>query len=63
MQYFLFYTSITVVYWKIKCSKVLNWDVHGTSTGPNCWTSWGTNDGTFKGRQSYMLFKFNSETL
>ena len=28
-------------------SKVLNGDVHDTSTGPSCGTSRGTNDGTF----------------
>ena len=50
MQQSLFYTSITVFYWKNKYSKVLNGDVHGTSTGPSCGTSRGPNDGTVSGR-------------
>ena len=33
-------------YWKNKYSKVLNWDVHGTLTGPSCGMSRGPNDGT-----------------
>ena len=49
MQQSLFYTSITVFYWQNN-SKVLNGDVHGTSTGPSCGTSRGSNDGTFQGR-------------
>ena len=35
---------------KNKNSKVLNGDVHGTSTEPSCETSQGPNDGTFWGR-------------
>ena len=50
MQQSLFYTSIFVFYWKNKNSKVLNGDVHGTSTRPSCGTSQGPNDGTFWGR-------------
>ena len=38
-----------VFYRKNKFSKVLNWDVHGTSTGPSCGTFRGPNDGTFQG--------------
>ena len=41
---FLFFTG------KKKYSKVLNVDVHRTSTGPSCGTSWGTNDRKFWGR-------------
>ena len=41
MQYSLFDTTITVFYWKNKYSKVVNRDVHGTSTGPSCGTSRG----------------------
>ena len=33
-------------YWKNKYSKVINWDVHRTSTGPSCGMSQGPNDGT-----------------
>ena len=33
-----------------KCAKVLIGNVHGTSTGPSCRTSWGPDDGTFWGR-------------
>ena len=36
-------------YWKNKYAKVLNGDVHGTSTGPSCGTSLGPDDGTFWG--------------
>ena len=50
MQWSLFYTFITVFYWKNKYSKVLNGDVDGTSMGPSCWTFWGPSDGTFWGR-------------
>ena len=35
---------------KNKYSKVINGDVHGTSTGSSCVTSRGPNDGTFGGR-------------
>ena len=49
-------------YRKKKYSKVPNGDVHGTSVGPSCETSRGPTDGTFSGRQSNMLFKFNSQT-
>ena len=49
MQWSLFYTSITVFYWKNKYSKFLNGDVHGRSTRPSCGTSSGANDGTFWG--------------
>ena len=48
-------------YRKKKYSKVPNGDVHGTSVGPSCETSRGPTDGTFSGRQSNMLFKFNSQ--
>ena len=34
-------------YRKNKYSRVLNRDVHGTSTGPSCGKSMGPNDGTF----------------
>ena len=34
-------------YRKNKYSRVLNGDVHGTSTGPSCGKSMGPNDGTF----------------
>ena len=37
----------SVFYRKNKYSKVLNGDVHGSSTGPSCGKSWGTNDGSF----------------
>ena len=47
MQWLLFYTSVTVFYWKNKYAKVLNGDVYGTPTGPSCGTSQGPNDGTF----------------
>ena len=47
MQLFLFYTTVTVFYWKNKYSKVVNGNVHGTSTRPSCRTSQGPNDGTF----------------
>ena len=30
-----------------KYSKVLSGDIHGTSTGPSCWTSMGLNNGRF----------------
>ena len=50
MQLSLLYTSITVFYSKNKFSKVLNGDVHRTSTGPSCETSWRPNGGTFRGR-------------
>ena len=39
--------SSTVFCWKNKYSEVLNGDVHGTSTGSRCETSWGKNYGTF----------------
>ena len=39
MKWSLLYTSVTVFYWKKKYAKVLNGDVHGTSTGPSCRTS------------------------
>ena len=61
MKWSLLYTSVTVFYWKKKYAKVLNGDVHGTSTGPSCGTSRGPDDGTFWGRP-YMFFKSNSET-
>ena len=41
MQWLLLYTSVTVFYWKNKYAKVLNGDVHGTSTGPDDGTFWG----------------------
>ena len=50
MQWLLLYTSVTVFYWKNKYAKVLNGDVHGTSTGPSCRTSQAPDDGTFWGR-------------
>ena len=66
MQLFLFYTPITVFYWKNKYSKVLKGGVDGTSTGPSYRTSRGPNDGTFWGRPRDVgltcFFKFNSET-
>ena len=34
---------------KNKYSKILNGDVHGTSTGPSCGVSQGSNDATFWG--------------
>ena len=40
---------IPVLYRKNKYSKVLNGDIHGTSTGTSCRTSQGPNDGTFQG--------------
>ena len=36
-------------YWNSKYSKVLNGEVHGTSTEPSCGTFRGPNDGTFWG--------------
>ena len=51
------YTSITDFCWKNKYSKVLNREIHGTSTGPSCRTSRGPDDGTFWGT----FFQFNSE--
>ena len=44
-----------------KYSKVLNGDVHGTSTGLSCRTSRRPNNGTSgdAGRRSYMFFKSN----
>ena len=36
--------SILVFYRKSKYSKVLNGDVHGTTTGPSCGTPRGPND-------------------
>ena len=36
--------SILVFYRKSKYSKVLNGDVHGTTTGPSCGTPQGPND-------------------
>ena len=50
MQQSLFYTSVTVFYWKNKYAKVLNGDVHGASTGPSCGTTRVPDDGTFWGR-------------
>ena len=47
MQQSLFYTPVTVFYWKNKYSKVLNGDAHGTTTRPSCGTSQGPNDRTF----------------
>ena len=46
----LFYTSVIVFYWKNKYLKVLNGNVHGTSTGHSCVMSPGQNDGAFWGR-------------
>ena len=46
----VFYTSITVFYWKNKYSKVLNREVHETPMGTSCEMSWRSNDGTFWGR-------------
>ena len=42
----LFFRSNST-YRKNKYSKVLNWDIHGMSTGPSCGTTLGPNDGTF----------------
>ena len=50
MQWLLLYTSVTDFYWKNKYAKVLNGDVHGTSTGPSCGTSRGPDNGTLWGR-------------
>ena len=50
-------------YRKNKYSKVLNRDVHGTSTGPSYGTFRGSNDGTFWGRRSSMFLKFNARFL
>ena len=50
MQKFLFYTSVTVFYWKNKYAKVLNGGVHRTSTGPSCGTSREPDVETFWGR-------------
>ena len=41
--------SIPAFYRKNESSKVLNGDVHGTSTEPSYGTSGGPNDGTFNG--------------
>ena len=41
---------LLLFYWQNKYSKVLNEDVHGTSTGPSWGTSQGPNDGTLWGR-------------
>ena len=49
MQYFLLYTFVTVFNWKNKYAKVLNGDVHWTSTRPSRGTSRGPDDGTFWG--------------
>ena len=46
-----YYVSIPVFYRKNKYSKVINGNVHGTSTGPSYETSWGPNDGTLQGLQ------------
>ena len=46
----LFSTSITVFYWNNKYLKILNGNVHGTSTGHSCVMSQAQNDGTFWGR-------------
>ena len=55
MQWLLLYKSVTVFYWKNKHAKVLNGDVHGTSTGSSCGTSQGPDDGTFWGRPGNVL--------
>ena len=60
MQYSLFYTTITVFYWKNKYSKVVNGDVHGTSTGRSCRTSRGPNDGRlWDVRWTLIIYVFN----
>ena len=46
----LCFTHLSLILFGNKYSKVLNGDVHGTSTGPSCGTSRGPNDGTFWGR-------------
>ena len=39
-----------VFYWKNRYLKVLNGNVHGTSTERSWGTFWGLNDRTFSGR-------------
>ena len=46
----LLFIHLLLFFTEKKYSKVLNGDVHGTSTGPSCGTSRGPNDGTFWGR-------------
>ena len=63
MQESLFYTSIAVFYWKNKYLKVLNGDVHETSTGLSCRTSRGPNDGMLLGRPVMHVFSIQLRNI
>ena len=61
----MFYTSVTVFYWKNKYAKILNGDVHGTSRDPVAGRPGDQmmgRSGDVPGMSNYMFFKFNSET-